>query len=143
MKKLKIEAKIENLAEVTSFIETEFESIECKPKVIMQINLAVEEIFVNIAHYAYGKKDSSGRVIPDTGTGPVEIIAGLEGENIKLTFIDEGTEYNPLQKEDPDITLSAEDRGVGGLGIFMVKKTMDEISYTYESGKNILTLIKK
>ena len=102
MKELNIDARVDNLSRVLEFTDMELEELDCPVKVQVQIDVAVEEIFVNIAHYAYGKKDSSGRVIPDTGTGPVEIIAGLEGENIKLTFIDEGTEYNPLQKEDPD-----------------------------------------
>ena len=111
-------------------------------KLIMQINLAVEEIYVNRAHYAYGQNDSNGRIIPDTGTGPAQIILEADDSRILLTFIDEGIKYDPLKKEDPDITLSAEDREIGGLGIFMVKKIMDDVSYRYEDGKNILTLTK-
>ena len=141
-KKITLEARLDNLDEVTGFIEAGLEEAGCGMKQIMQINLAVEEIYVNIAHYAYGQKDSDGNIIPDTGTGPAEIILDTDESRILLTFIDEGTEYDPLKKEDPDTTLSAEDREIGGLGIFMVKKVMDEVTYRYEDGKNILSLTK-
>ena len=127
-KRLSLEAKIENLDEVTGFIEAALEVAGCAMKQIMQINLAVEEIFVNIAHYAYGKLDASGNIIPDSGTGPADIILDADNSKSVLTFIEEGIEYDPLKKEDPDITLSAQEREIGGLGILMVKKIMDEVS---------------
>ncbi len=140
--RLSIEASIDNLDEVNGFVESHLEEAGCSMKKIMQMSLAVEEVFVNIAHYAYSKKDADGKAIPDTGTGPAEIILNADDSKILLTFIDEGMEYDPLKKEDPDTTLGAEDREIGGLGIFMVKKTMDDVTYRYEGGKNILTLTK-
>ena len=142
-KRLSLEAKLDNLDEVTGFIEETLGEAGLSMKQIMQVNLAVEEVFVNIAHYAYGKLDSTGKTIPDTGTGPAEIILDTDDSRVLLTFVDEGTPYDPLKKEDPDTSLSAEDREIGGLGIFMVKKLMDDVSYKYEDGKNILTLTKK
>ena len=103
-------------------------------KVLMQISLAVEEIFVNIANYAYAAEG-----------GNATIRAGIEKDTnmAVITFVDRGRPYDPTAKADPDITLSAEERAIGGLGIFMVKKTMDEVSYSYTNGCNVLTMKKK
>ena len=94
--------------------------------------MAVEELFVNIASYAYA---------PDTGTA--EIGVDVSGGVAETTFADSGIPYNPLKKKDPDVALSAEEREIGGLGIFMVKKTMDEMRYCYRDGQNLLTIRKK
>ena len=102
------------------------------PKIQMQIDVAVEEIFVNIANYAYS---------PDTG--PATVRLDIRDGIAVITFIDSGVPYDPLAKPDPDVTLSAEDRPIGGLGIFLVKKSMDSVSYNYESGKNVLRLKKR
>ncbi len=142
-KTFECEASIENLEKVMEFVEGELEAQDWNMGSIMQITLAVEEIFVNIAHYAYGKLDGKGIPIPDTGTGPVELDLEVDGNHVCLAFKDKGVPYNPLEREDPDITLPAEERDIGGLGIFMVKKTMDEVSYKYKDGKNILTLMKR
>ncbi len=139
-KSLSIEAKITNLDKVTDFVRAELEETVFSSEQIMKICLAVEEIFVNIAHYAYGMLDPVGNIIPDSGTGQAEIIIEADDSRVTLTFIDEGRKYNPLGKEDPDITIPAKDREIGGLGIFMVKKIMDEMSYRYEDGKNILSI---
>ena len=103
-------------------------------KLQIAICVAIEEVFVNVAHYAY--KD---------GNGNVEFNISFDEETRLVTFkmTDSGVPFDPLKKEDPDVTLSAEDRKIGGLGIFITKKTMDEVSYVYENGKNILTMIKK
>ena len=111
-------------------------------KVINQIDIALEEIYVNIAHYAYSDVDENGKAIPDTGTGPVQIILDYDGTIFSLSFIDKGTKYNPLQRKDPDISAPAEEREIGGLGIFMVKKIMDNVTYRYEDGHNILCMSK-
>ena len=100
----------------------------------MQIDIAVEEIFVNIANYAYG--DNVGIVM-------IRSKVSAEPYSITITFIDNGVSYDPLSKPDPDVTLSAEDRQIGGLGIYMVKKNMDSIDYQYLDGQNILTLTKR
>ena len=127
-------AKIDALSDVLAFIEQKLETWDCSMKLQMALCVAIEEVFVNVAHYAY--KD---------GEGNVEFKLGFDEETRNVTFqmIDSGVPFDPLKKEDPDITLSAEERNIGGLGIFITKKTMDEVSYVYEDGKNILTMIKK
>ena len=124
MKKLEIEAKVDNLNEVTA--------AECSMRTQMQIDLAVEELFVNIAHYAYA---------PDVGMAVISTELSPD-RKFSITFEDSGIPYDPLAKEDPDITLSANERAIGGLGIFMVKKSMDDMYYEYRDGKNILTIVK-
>ncbi len=133
MEKLDILAKTENLDTVIDFVNKHLEGVECPMKIQMQIDVAVEEIFVNIANYAYG-----------TGEGPATVRINFDNQNkiVDITFIDNGVPYDPLAKEDPDITLSAQERQIGGLGIFMVKKSMDDVTYEYRDGHNILTLKK-
>ena len=133
MDKLDILAKTENLDTVIDFVNKHLEGVECPMKIQMQIDVAVEEIFVNIANYAYG-----------TGEGPATVRINVDNQNkiVDITFIDNGVPYDPLAKEDPDITLSAQERQIGGLGIFMVKKSMDDVTYEYRDGHNILTLKK-
>ena len=133
MENMKVEAKLDNLAQVTMFVDEQLEKIECPMKTQMQMDVALEEIFVNIASYAYGEE-----------TGMAEIIFDYKPEtnDIYLTFIDSGVQYDPLAKEDPDITLSAAERQIGGLGIYMVKKSMDDVTYDYKDGKNILKFSK-
>lgn len=134
MKELTVKADDKNLEQVLAFIDEILEAHECPPKTQMQIDVAVEELFVNIAHYAYS---------PDTGPATLRVETQKEPLSVIITFIDGGTPYNPLAKPDPDVTLSAEERGVGGLGIYIVKKSMDNVLYEYKDGKNILTIIKK
>ena len=133
MNELNIEASVDNLGKVIGFIEEKLETTECKPKTQMQIETAVEELFVNIARYAYA---------PNTGNATVRVEVIPEPLSVVITFIDNGVPYDPLAKEDPDVTLPAEERGIGGLGIYMVKKLTDNISYEYKDGKNILSIIK-
>ena len=130
---LEIEAVTENLPEVQSFVDRQLEKVDCPPKAQMQIDIAVEEIFVNIANYAYN---------PNKGKATVRVEVSEEPIAVSITFIDMGIPYDPLAKEDPDVTLSAVDRQIGGLGIFMTKKTMDDVIYEYKDGQNILTLKK-
>ncbi len=133
MKELVIEATVDNLPDVLAFIDEQLEAADCPMKTQIQIDVSVEEIFVNIANYAY----------PD-GTGSAKIQAEVTAEpfSAQITFIDSGIPYDPLAKADPDVTLSAEDRQIGGLGIFMVKKSMDDVKYEFTDGQNILTLKK-
>ncbi|MBE5913411.1 MAG: ATP-binding protein [Pseudobutyrivibrio ruminis] len=143
MKVFECEATIENFDKVTAFVEEELENNEVDMKSSMQITIALEEIYVNIAHYAYSKTDADGNVIPNTGTGPMKLSIDVSSEQVLMTFEDKGIPYNPLEKADPDITLSAEERDIGGLGIYMVKQSMDDVVYEHRDGKNILTLVKK
>ncbi len=133
MKELKIKASIENLEQVIAFVDEELEKNDCAMKTQIQIDVAVEEIFVNIASYAYQ---------PGEGDATIMIEVVQDPARAEITFIDTGMEYDPLKKEDPDITLSAEERQIGGLGIFMVKKSMDSMEYEYRDGRNILTIRK-
>lgn len=133
MKELVLEAKLENLNKVLAFIDEQLEELNCSMKSQMQIDIAVEELFVNIAHYAYA---------PNVGKATIRTEFDDNPPCIHITFIDQGVYYNPLAKADPDVTLSAEERQVGGLGIFMVKKSMDNMQYRYENNSNILTISK-
>ena len=133
MKELEITASTDGLNTVIGFIDEQLEAAGCPMKTQMQIELAAEEIFVNIASYAYA---------PETGMAWIKI--GVDGEPLtaEIIFADKGKQYDPLAKEDPDVTLPASARGIGGLGIFLTKKTMDEVTYEYRDGMNILTLKK-
>lgn len=130
---LEIEASVDNLPEVLAFIDERLEALNCPPRAQMQIDVAVEEIFVNIAHYAYGKEKGMAKVRTEVSDDPLAVT---------ITFIDHGMKYDPLAKEDPDVTLSAEERQIGGLGVFLVKNTMDDVAYEYVDGSNILKLKK-
>ena len=100
----------------------------------MQITVAVEEIFVNIAHYAYSPETGEARVLCEAREDPL---------SMSITFLDAGRKFNPLENEEPDTALSAEERDIGGLGIFLTKKFMDNVEYSYEDGKNIFKMQKK
>jgi len=130
---IEVEASVDKLPEVLGFIDGHLEAAGCPLKAMMQIDVAAEEIFVNIANYAYA---------PDKGKAIIRVELGGDPPGVVITFIDWGMHYDPLAKEDPDVTLSAEERKIGGLGVFLVKNTMDDITYNYEDGKNILTLKK-
>ncbi len=115
-----------------AFLEEQMDLAELPMKISMQVSVAFEEMYVNVCHYAYPDGD---------GTVLVRIVA--EDGVLKITLDDTGLPYDPLKKEDPDITLSAEERNIGGLGIFIVRKTMDDMQYEYKDGHNILTILKK
>ena len=134
MKMLTIAATTENLEQVIAFVDQVLEEHDCPMNIQFQIDVAVEEIYVNIAHYAYR---------PDVG--PATICCQVEEDPLQIIIhlLVSGRPYDPLAREDPDVTLSAEEREVGGLGIFMVKNSMDDVSYRYENGKNIRTSRKK
>lgn len=134
MKKIIVQATIDNLPRVQQFIEAEMEEKECSMKGQMQVSIAAEEIYVNIARYAYA-----------SDTGEARISCDIQGvpPTVRISFEDEGVPFNPLLVEEADTTLSAEERKIGGLGILMVRKSMDEVLYEYKDGRNILTLVKQ
>lgn len=134
MKEITVLALTENVDKVVDFINLELEARDCSIKAQTQIDVAIDELFSNIANYAYAGKE------PGEATIQIDI---NNDDMASITFIDEGVPYNPLEKADPDTTLSAEERGIGGLGIFIVKKSMDNLLYSYENGKNIVTITKK
>lgn len=133
MEEMVIQAVTENLQSVLAFVDRQLEDMGVSVKVKMQIDIAVEELFVNIAHYAYA---------PDTGMVAMQVEKSHDKSQISIAFRDTGRPYNPLEKTDPDVTLPAEERRIGGLGIFMAKKCMDGMKYEYKNGQNILTMIK-
>ena len=133
MSELTLEAKVENLDDVIAFVDSALEAIDCPPRTQMQIDISVEELFVNIANYAYA---------PNVGMATIKVNTQKDPKEIAITFIDSGVPYNPLAKKDPDITLSSEERQIGGLGIFMAKKSMDKVEYEYTDGQNMLTIKK-
>ena len=130
------DATDENMGPVNDFIHSMLPE-GCSAELLNKLDLAVEEIYINIAHYAY-----------TPGRGTAEISCRLEPGNggasprITICFRDRGKPFNPLAREDPDITLSAEERDIGGLGIFLTKKFMDSVSYEYADGQNVLTMSK-
>ncbi len=131
MDRLSVEAKVENLYQITDYVEETLESLGVPMEHITSICIAIEEVYVNIASYAYMDE-----------TGKVDLEIDTKDSFIKIVFFDEGTPYNPLEKEDPDLDLPPEERQQGGLGIFMVKNIMDDVQYEYKDNKNVLTLIK-
>ena len=135
MAEITIAATLDNLDTVLAFVDQQMEEAGCAMKLMAQVDMAVEEIFVNIAHYAY----------PPDQTGWALIRCQVEQDplRIQVQFVDGGVPFNPLAKKDADITLSAEERNIGGLGILMVKRSMDAVDYVYSDGKNILTLTKR
>lgn len=132
MRELNIPAKMENLEIMIQFILETIENTPNKDKLSGKLRLVSEEILVNIINYAYPEK-----------LGNVYINTELLNNTLVLKIIDEGIKFDPLERQNPDITIPLEERTIGGLGIFMVKNIMDEISYSYENNKNILTMKKK
>ena len=130
--RLEVPALKENLSQVISFVGEHLEEIGCGMKLQMQLETAVEEIFINIASYAYPEKQ---------GTAVIEL--SCENGTAQITFTDQGIPFDPLARTDPDTTLPAEERPIGGLGILMVKKMMDKVTYRRENGCNILSIQKK
>ncbi len=133
MEELKLQASDATLQDVLGTIENHLLEQGCDRILITQILMAAEEIYANIAHYAYGG---------ESGDAVVQMEIMQDTKNCRITFRDHGIAYNPLEKEDPDVTLSAEERPIGGLGIYLVKQAMDRVEYEYKDGYNILTIEK-
>ena len=133
MKELVLGAKTENLDTVLEALGEELDSADCPMKTRFQLEVAVEELFVNVANYAYA---------PNEGDVTVRIDVSQEPAGVAVTLIDSGVPFDPLAKPDPDVANALEDKKIGGLGIFMVKKSMDEVTYDYREGCNILTIKK-
>ena len=134
LKELEVIARLDNLNKVMAFVDETLENEGCSLRVQMQIDVAVEEIFVNIAQYAYGQGEGNVTVRIDTESVPGQAA---------ITFIDGGIPFDPLKVREPDVTLAADQREIGGLGIFMVRKSMDDVKYEYADKKNTLILKKK
>jgi len=133
MKAITVPAALDQLYTLLDFLESELARCNCSANIQTQVALAAEEIFVNIAHYAYH---------PESGDATVKCEVSGDPPHITVQFVDGGQPYNPLAREDPDITMSVEERDIGGVGGYLVKKTMDTCFYEYKDGKNILTIQK-
>lgn len=133
MNEITVQAAVENISRVIDFVDAELEKLDCSMKVQTQINVAIDELFGNIANYAYR---------PDTGPATVRVEVDDEPLAVIITFIDGGKPFDPLSAKEPDTTLGVDERPIGGLGVFLVKKTMDDIAYEYKEGQNILKIKK-
>ena len=133
MKELTVSAVIENLDIVTDFVNAQLDAMGCPMKIQMKIAVVIDEVFSNIAQYAYPEGNGEATVLVEALENPL---------GMSMTFVDQGLHYNPLEKEDPDITLAINERQVGGLGVFMIKKLMDEVHYEYKDGQNRFTMTK-
>ncbi|MBR6185884.1 MAG: ATP-binding protein [Clostridia bacterium] len=133
MKEITVHATVENISKVTAFVDEQLEKLACPMKAQMQLDVAIDELLGNIAHYAYA---------PGTGDATVRFDFDEAARVVSVTFLDSGVPFDPLVREDPNVHASAAERGVGGLGIYLVKKTMDRVDYRYADGKNILTIQK-
>ena len=131
-REITVDARVENIAAVTEFVDGVLAPADCPMRAKMQLDIAIDELFSNIAHYAYGPEG-----------GEVTVRASLGERSLTLVFVDRGAPFDPLGQADPDVTLPAEQREIGGLGIFMVKKSMDELSYERADGENRLKVVKK
>lgn len=131
MASITVKAEARELNTVLSFVTGFLEENGVSFKATTQLEIAAEEVFVNIYSYAY-----------QNGEGEARISIKLESGSIYLSFADRGIAYNPLEHEDPDTSLGVDERKIGGLGIFMIKKSMDDVKYDYLNGENVLTLIK-
>lgn len=131
-KVLRIPATLEGMDKILDFVSDVLDAHGCTKQARTQLRMAMEELYVNVAHYAY-----------PSGDGWAEIRGSVENGVATFKLIDGGTPFDPLAKPDPDILLSGEERGIGGLGIYMVKSMVDEIEYVYTDGCNQLTLRKK
>lgn len=133
MKSITVPAELSQLDAVLAFINEALENAGCPVKTSVAINIAAEEVFVNIANYAYD--DRPGEATVGVSVDECAKVARLE-------FIDGGKPYNPLARKDPDIERSSQEREIGGLGVFMVKKMMDEVAYQYKDGRNVFSFCK-
>lgn len=126
---LTVKPALESLGRVMEFIEGEMEKAEVPLKTANKLLIAFDEAYSNVIHYS--------------GAQQAEISCGTKDDVLILRICDDGVRYDPFEAEDPDTTLSAEDRNIGGLGVFMIKKMMDSLEYAYEDGHNLLTMKMK
>lgn len=133
MEELSISAEVKNLPGVISFIRRQLEAVGCGEMEMLQMELTAEEVFVNIASYAYD---------PEVGPATVRVETEEHPPSVVVSFTDQGRPYNPLMRKDPNIHLPVSQRRRGGLGVYLVKQYMDDVDYQYRDGRNILTMRK-
>ena len=137
LKEITVPADIGNLAFVTDFVNSILRRLKCSRRNRIQIDVAIDEIFANIVHNAYD--NNSGK---EKGSVCVRVESLRDAGAVAITFIDSGRPFDPRTAKDPDVSLSLKKRPVGGLGIYMMKRSVDEIRYEYKDGQNILTIQK-
>ncbi len=133
MKSLLVPADAGYLEQVTEFVDAQLEAYDCPALTQLHIELAIEEIFLNIANYAYRPKNGEAEIRCEVLREPLRVV---------IQFLDGGSPFDPLAQQDADTSPEALEAREGGLGILLVKRTMDDVSYAYENGKNILTILK-
>ena len=134
MPKITFPATLDHIEAATDFLNDILEGAGCPMKAAMQLDIALDELMSNVARSAYTNGTGAVTISVDILNGPRRAV---------MSLTDSGIPYDPLKKEDPDITLSAEERQIGGLGIFIVKKSMDDMTYEYKDGKNTVTIVKR
>lgn len=134
MKEITLDASVDNIGVVMDFVDEFLDENDCPMKIKMKIDIAIDELFGNIAQYAYTDEAGIATIRAEIQDNP---------KSVCITFMDRGVPFNPLEEPDPDITLPAKDRKIGGLGIYMVKKSMDDMTYEYKDEQNILRIRKK
>ncbi len=134
MREITVNASVDEIKSVTDFVNSQLAELGCTERIRIQVDIAIDEIFGNIVRYAYNPEHGSATVRVDVEEDPLSVI---------VAFIDKGIPFDPLRSKEPDVTLQAKERPIGGLGLFIVKKTMDGISYDYKDGQNILTIRKR
>lgn len=130
---LRVDAVVGNIEKVTDFVNEQLEMMECSMRAMTQVDIALDELFSNICRYAYGKR---------IGHAVIRVCKVPDKNAVQITLEDEGVPFDPLKVAEPDTTLGIHERAIGGLGIFLVRKTMDDVAYEYVDGKNILTITK-
>ncbi len=134
MKELTVGASFDQIEVVTDFVNETLRALGCSVRARLQLDVAIDEIMSNIVRYAYS---------PGTGSVTVRLEALENPTAVRLSFIDRGVPYDPFTAKQPDVSAPAEERAVGGLGIYLVRKTMDEVRYEYLDGQNILHITKR
>ncbi len=124
---------ITEISKLSAFIDEIGEEFSLTPDVVFNLNLVLEEAVVNVINYAYPKEEHQS----------IYLSAALHDDSIVFVLTDTGKEFDPTQAPEADITLSAEERPIGGLGIFLIRQIMNEVKYQRIEGKNVLTLEKK
>jgi serine/threonine-protein kinase RsbW len=127
-----IDSNIEKIPEVSALLGEEMQTFGFGSEEILDTQLAVEEAIINVINHGY--KNPGGEII---------VSCRISTDCIKVQITDAAPRFDPLSVPEPELDSTLEDRGVGGLGVFLIRRVMDEISYRYENGKNILVLIKR
>lgn len=133
MREITVTSSTDQIRAVTDFVNEQLSGLKCPEEIRIEIDVAVDEIFGNISHYAYD---------PETGPVTIRFCSGEFPHSAVITFIDHGLPFDPLKTDDPDLSEPLRRRAIGGLGLYIVKNTMDEVTYRYEEGQNMLTIRK-